>query len=229
MINFRLVVFFAITGVTAVSGLARGEEIGTSESGLGSWHDLFNGRDLSDWEVLEVYEYSAHGPVSVQDGCLTLGIGNPGTGIRLKQPFPRINYELLIEARKIEGSDFFCGLTFPVGQQALTLIVGGWGGSVVGLSLIDGEPAAENETCRWISFLPGEWYQIRVRVTTCAVTVWLDGEKIIHLDPRGRRLSLRWESEPCAPLGLATWKTAAQYRTIRFRHLAEEEVAACQQ
>lgn len=192
-----------------------------------AWQQLFNGRDLTGWEVVTVYEYRDHGPVGVEDGCLVLGAGKPGTGVRWKNPFPRVDYELFIEVQKTEGSDFFCGLTFPVGEQALTLIVGGWGGSVVGLSLVDGEPAAENETCRWLTFSPGRWYQIRLRVSSCAIVMWLDDEELIRFDPRGRRLGLRWESEPCAPLGLATWKTAAKYRSICYRPLAPEEVAAC--
>ena len=198
-------------------------------AGKSSWQDLFNGRDLTGWEIVESYEYSGHGKVFVANGCLYMEAGQPGTAVRWKKEFPRINYELVVEAKKIGGSDFFCGLTFPVNDQFLTLIVGGWGGSVVGLSLIDGEPASENETCRWVSFELDRWYRIRLRVTECAIRVWLDDEQIICFDPRGRRLSLRWESEPCAPLGLATWKTSAAYRCIRFRLLNSEEIAACEQ
>lgn len=194
-----------------------------------SWYPLFNGRDLTGWEVISVYEYRDHGRVSVENGYLVLEQGKPGTGIRWTGEFPRVNYELVLEAQKTAGSDFFCGLTFPVGDRCLTLIVGGWGGSVVGLSLIDGEPAAENETCRWVSFEPGRWYKIVLRVSESAIRVWLDGEELICFDPRGRRLSLRWESEPCAPLGLATWKTSAKYRTISYRLLTAEELAGCKQ
>lgn len=165
----------------------------------------------------------------MEEGGLILGEGQPGTAIRWKGEFPRMNYELALEAQKTGGSDFFCGLTFPVGEKHLTLIVGGWGGSVVGLSMVDGEPAAENETCRWVSFETGRWYKIVLRVSPCAIVVWLDGEELIRFDPRGRRLSLRWESEPCAPLGLATWKTSAKYRTIAYRLLTEEELRGCKQ
>jgi hypothetical protein len=194
-----------------------------------SWQDLFNGRDLTGWEIVERYEYSSHGKVFVTNGCLYLEAGQPGTAVRWKKEFPRINYELVVEAKKTGGNDFFCGLTFPVKDKFLTLIVGGWGGSVVGLSLIDGEPASENETCRWVSFELDRWYQIRLRVTETSIKVWLDDEQLVSFDPRGRRLSLRWESEPCAPLGLATWKTSAAYRCIRFRLLDSEEISACEQ
>jgi hypothetical protein len=219
--GLSLLVGLAKQGRSEEASLGSGKEAGTQ------WQPLFDGRSLKGWEVVSRYEYDKHGEVGVQEGVLVLKAGSPGTGVRWLGEFPRIDYELVLEAKKLEGNDFFCGLTFPVGEQALTLILGGWGGSVVGLSLIDGEPAAENETCRWMSFEANRWYHIRLRVSACAVIVWLDGEKIIGLDPRGRKLSLRWESEPCAPLGIATWRTAAAYRQIRFRQLTPEEAADC--
>ena len=38
-----------------------------------------------------------------------------------------MDYELRLEAKRVEGGDFFCGLTFPVGKEYCTLILGGWG------------------------------------------------------------------------------------------------------
>jgi hypothetical protein len=49
-----------------------------------------------------------------------------------------MNYEIKLEAKKVTGNDFFCGMTFPVGDSFCSFIVGGWGGPVVGLSSIDG-------------------------------------------------------------------------------------------
>ena len=50
------------------------------------------------------------------------------TGITWTNEMPRMGYEISLEAMRVEGSDFFCGLTFPVGKDYLSLIVGGWGG-----------------------------------------------------------------------------------------------------
>ena len=66
---------------------------------------------------------------------------------------------------KIEGADFMCGLTFPVGDSHASLILGGWGGTVAGISSIDGHDASENETSSFISFPKDRWYTIRMRVT----------------------------------------------------------------
>ena len=66
--------------------------------------------------------------------------------------FPKMNYVVILEAKRIKGSDFFCGLTFPFNDEFATLIVGGWGGTVVGLSSIGGLDASENETARMKKF-----------------------------------------------------------------------------
>ena len=60
----------------------------------------------------------------------------------LTADFPREDYEVSLEARRLEGTDFFCGLTFPVGKEPCTLIIGGWGGTTVGLSNVDDYSAA---------------------------------------------------------------------------------------
>ena len=38
------------------------------------------------------------------------------------------------EAQRVQGNDFFATTTFRVGKDPLTFVVGGWGGTVVGLS-----------------------------------------------------------------------------------------------
>ena len=73
---------------------------------------------------------------------------------------PGLNYELNVVARRVEGSDFFCGLTFPYQDSHCTLILGGWGGALVGLSCLDGRDASENETTRLMPFEKGRWYDV---------------------------------------------------------------------
>ena len=46
------------------------------------------------------------------------------TGITYTNPLPRTDYEVTLEAMRVEGSDFFCGLTFPVGSNSCSLVVG---------------------------------------------------------------------------------------------------------
>ena len=39
---------------------------------------------------------------------------------------PTTNYEVEFEAQRVMGTDFFVGYTFPVGDSACSLILGGW-------------------------------------------------------------------------------------------------------
>jgi len=68
------------------------------------------------------------------------------TGITWTGEFPKSGYEIRFEAARLEGNDFFAGITFPVKDSFCSWINGGWGGTVVGLSSLDGDDASENDT-----------------------------------------------------------------------------------
>jgi hypothetical protein len=104
---------------------------------------LFDGKTLDRWEIIE---YEGHGEIYVADSSIIISRGEIITGIRWKEDFPKTNYEVTLYARRVDGNDFFCGLTFPVKDSFLTLVLGGWGGSLSGLSCIDGADAAHNFT-----------------------------------------------------------------------------------
>ncbi|NQT16349.1 MAG: DUF1080 domain-containing protein [Planctomycetes bacterium] len=181
------------------------------------WQSLFDGKKLGKWKVIEEFDFSRHGKVHVREGQLVLEAGKPATGVKWTGPFPKIDYEVTFEAMRVEGEDFFCGMTFPVGKSALTLVLGGWGGSVVGLSSIDGEPAVENETCLYCEFDQRRWYSVRLRVTGPRIEVWAGKEKWIDLTTEDRKFTIYWEMEPALPFGVATWHTTGALRNIRVR------------
>jgi hypothetical protein len=115
------------------------------------------------------------------------------------------------------GNDFFCGLTFPVGEEFCSLILGGWGGGLVGLSSIDGHDASENDTTRFMSFKRGQWYQVRVQVTDREIRAWIDGSRIVEVEREGHRFSVRSEVRLSKPFGVATWMTRARLRDVKVR------------
>ena len=121
------------------------------------------------------------------------------------------------------GDDFFCGLVFPVGKADCSLVVGGWGGTIVGLSNIDGEPAVENETSQGRDFKKDRWYAIRLRVTERKIEVWIDKEKIVDFAHADRKLTVRWDQEQMLPLGICTWRTAGAVRNVTLRELGGGE------
>jgi hypothetical protein len=185
------------------------------------WRPLFDGRSLAGWRVVA---NGASGAVEVDGGRLVLGQGEPMTEVALAEPaaakFPRDDYEIELVAARLLGNDFFAGLTFPVRDGELTLILGGWGGGLCGLSCLDREDAAHNETKSFRGFERGRDYVVVVSVQSGRVRASVDGETIADVDVKGRRCSLRSEVEPCRPLGLASYQTRSAIRSLRWRPLA---------
>jgi len=182
----------------------------------GGWQSLFDGRTLGQWKSTP---FGGEGEVEVTEGVIRIGMGADLSGITWQGPFPREHYEISLEARRADGLDFFCGLTFPVGTQPCSLILGGWGGGVVGLSSIDGADASENGTSQWIEFERGRWYAVRVCVSGGRVRCFLDGKQIIDEARDGREFSVRPEVVLSEPLGIASYATTAELRKIRYRRL----------
>ncbi len=177
---------------------------------------LFDGKSLGDWNVTD---FGGHGDVKVEEGEIRLESGVALTGITWSKPFPRVDYELTLEAKRVDGDDFFCGLTFPVDDSPCSLIVGGWGGTTVGLSSIDGSDASENETSSYHTYKQGEWYPVRLRVTKQKIEAWVGQEKVVDFKRGEHTLSIRFEVEPSKPLGFASWCTTAALRNIKYRKL----------
>jgi hypothetical protein len=189
------------------------------------WENLFDGRTLAGWAPSP---FEGGGDVKVQSpfrdgrGAIVIEPGTTLSGFNWTRggALPRTNYEIALEAMKLEGSDFFCGLTFPVGKSACSLILGGWGGTVMGLSSIDHSDASDNETSQNMEFAPNRWYRIRVRVTDAKIEAWIDDEQKIDLEIKGRIVSLRpGDIQQSLPLGVATYMTKAAIRDIRLRRL----------
>lgn len=190
------------------------------------WRPLFDGKALGQWKPTP---FGGEGEVTAADGVLRIAMGADLSGVTWKGEFPKQNFELALEARRVEGSDFFCGLTFPVGESHCSLILGGWGGGVVGLSSIDGEDAANNATTKVMSFTEGRWYDVRVRVTPDRIVCLLDNERIIDQPLADRTISVREEVVVSQPLGIATYATTAELRKIRWRPAPAGDEAAPQQ
>ncbi len=183
----------------------------------GGWSSLFDGRTLSGWRQTP---FAGRGEVECRSGLLVLNMGDPFTGVNLTNDFPKMNYEVGLEAMRLMGSDFFCGLTVPVGDSFCSLIVGGWGGSLVGISSLDDMDASENETTKYVGFKTGRWYLIRLRVTQGRLEAWLDDKKLVDVNTAGKRISLRpGDIEMSKPFGLACWETTGAFRQIKMRRV----------
>ena len=179
---------------------------------------LFDGVSLDNWQVLD---YRGHGEVSVADSCIIIGKGELISGIRWTGDFPKTGYEVTLSAKRVNGNDFFCGLTFPVKNSFLTLVLGGWRGALSGLSCIDGYDAANNHTGIVYGFGTGWWYDVRLRVTDDKVEAWVADEKLVDFTIGKSRLSLRSEVESSVPFGITTYKTTGAVKNIRLKMIIE--------
>ncbi len=187
-----------------------------AEPARDGWRPLFNGHTLDGWEITN---FGPQGPVNVRDSSIILNFGDGATGITWNRDFPVMDYELSLEAMRIDGNDFFCGLTFPVRDEHCTFITGGWGGALVGISSIDGEDASENFTSTRIAFQNHRWYNIRVSVDQESIRCFIDDEEVVTVPVNQHSFSVRSEVGLSRPLGIASWVTTAALRNIKFREL----------
>lgn len=180
------------------------------------WTPLFDGKTLRNWATTD---FAGGNTAAVEKGAIQIESGAELSGITWTNgSLPKTNYEISLDAMKVQGSDFFCGLTFPVKNSFCSLILGGWGGSVVGLSSINGMDASENETTKSFYFAPEKWFHVRVRVTDKQIQTWLDDEKIIDVPLEDRDIAMRFgEIYKSKPLGIATYITSSAIKNIQLR------------
>src|SRR5215218_10328141 len=110
----RQLALLVVAGALALSSptapvLAQDKPAGTE------WQPLFDGKTLGNWQPTK---FIGQGVVTVEDGRIVLAAGRDMTGITWAGPaLPTRDYELALEAMRLEGSDFFAGITFPVGDS----------------------------------------------------------------------------------------------------------------
>ncbi|MBI4558171.1 MAG: DUF1080 domain-containing protein [Candidatus Hydrogenedentes bacterium] len=179
------------------------------------------GTDLVNAKGWVESNFLGKGNVRVEKDTVFLEEGNDLTGIRWTGRLAKMNYEITLEAMRVSGMDFFCGLTFPYGEDPCSLIVGGWGGTCVGISSLDYNDAYNNETARFITFDSDRWYRIRLRVTKEKIEAWIDDDQVVDVKTVGRKIGIRYEVEPSRPLGIASWRTTAAIRNVCLRAFEE--------
>ncbi len=179
---------------------------------------LFDGKSLADWENVDT---GGSGEVKLEDGEMIIHQGESVTGTIYKKlkDLPLQNYEITLQAMRVSGSDFFVGLTFPVGdpKTMLTLVMGGWGGAVTGLSSIDGLDASENNTATMQRYADNKWYKVKLRVTPKDIKVFLDDKEIVDAEIEGHKLGLRpGPIESYAGLSFTTYQTTAAIKDVKI-------------
>ena len=183
--------------------------------------ELFDGKTLSGWKTLN---FGSEGDnVLVSGNKIILNRGEPFTGIVIEdenfQP-PSDEYEINIKARKTEGRDFFCAVTFPVPEKdsCCTFVAGAWGGQVTGLSNIDYLDANRNSTRSTLKYETDKWYNIKVEITYGRIRCWIDDRIVVNTLIDKKIISMRpGPIEACQPFGIASYETSAEFESITLK------------
>mgnify|MGYP003323154423 CR=1 FL=1 len=183
--------------------------------------ELFDGKTLSGWKTLN---FGSEGDnVLVSGNKINLNRGEPFTANGIEdenyQP-PTDEYEINIKARKTEGRDFFCAVTFPVPEKdsCCTFVAGAWGGQVTGLSNIDYLDANRNSTRSTLKYETDKWYNIKVEITYGRIRCWIDDRIVVNTLIDKKIISMRpGPIEACQPFGIASYETSAEFESITLK------------
>ena len=177
-------------------------------------------------------DYGGKGVCEVSDGVLSIGSGDPLTAVYWTGPFgtdaddalPRTDYRLEWQARRTLGSDFFTTLTFPVGPDHCSLVIGGWGGMATGLSTLNGMDAVENPTAGSMRFETDRWYRFSLAVRPDGISATVDGKPLFEsVDPREVSVGIRIEMEPAKPLSFSSYLSSGEIRGATLTRLPQRK------
>lgn len=165
--------------------------------------------------------------MQIVDDEIVMMPGMPMTGIHRDrdEDLPTTDYIITLEAKRLQGIDFFCALTFPVQDSHCTFVVAGWAGATVGLSNVDDHDASSNDTTKLMDFEDNRWYKIKVQVTDLAIQCWLDDEQVVMQELEGRKISIRGDIAASRPLGLAAFESKVAFRNIKITRISDLDEA----
>ena len=220
------VVVLALDGGPPAAGAAVKPQAAAEKKDPTAWQDLFDGKTLKDWKAPA---FGGEGKVQVENGMIVIDRGDSMTGITWTgKKLPTTNFELSLEGQRLEGGDFFCTTTFPVGDNYCSFVTGGWGGTVVGLSSVDFYDASDNPTSSFFEFKDKRWYKFRIRVSDSRIQTWIDDKQVVNQERKDHKFGIRIECDLCKPLGVSAWCTKGAVRNVRLRELKAEEVKAAE-
>lgn len=211
----------ALTEVAVVEESKKGKDAKKKpEKKDDGWISLMPKKGLDGWEITD---FGENGKVNRDGEQLIIEMGDPLNGITYKKKdFPTDNFEIYLEANRLDGSDFLVGLTFPVKKEFCSFIAGGWGGGLVGLSSVDGFDASENSTSTFTDFENKKWYKFKLRVEPEYIRAWIDGEEYFRQEREDHEFSTRIEVYASQPLGLCAFQSKVAVRNFKWRPIGKD-------
>lgn len=199
-----------------------------------NWVQLFDGKTLTGWIPLEL---GGSGPVEIEEDfvpagqkeekpltILRINRGDMLSGMAWTNGPVRMDYEIEWKAMRVDGNDFFAAMSFPVKDSYVTFVPSGWGGSVGGISSVNGHDASENETSTHLPLKDLTWYTFKVRVTEKKIEAWVDDKRIVNLLTEGKELGLRSGSpSEIKRYGIVctAYRTTGAIKEMRMRKLKD--------
>lgn len=187
-----------------------------------SWN-LLDAQNASRWQPAGIPE---EGSLQVKEVEIILAAGLPMSGCKFPAwadlGLPGTDYCVSYEAMRVEGDDIFGMCTFPVASHDAhaTFVLGGWGGTLTGISSIDFKDASENATRAEQRFQNGVWHRVRIEVRSHDLRAWVNDRLVVNVSIKGRKVSLRpGYIDHCLPFGFATWNTVGKIRHIEVSGL----------
>ncbi len=221
LLNIMLLITIGMIGCRhSTTGQKQSSDVDEPEKQIipEGWQSLLDPDTLSRWEIVRA---GGEGEPYMHKGTLILPMAVNGltTGVRwVGEPLPVNNYAIYYEARRTVGHDIFAGISFPYDDTFATLVVGGWAGSVCGLSSIDGYDASENETTKHIYFKDKQWYPVWLRVTPDSIFATIDTVQVVNIATAGKRIHLRGGTL-ASSLTLTTYLSTGEIRNLRIKRL----------
>lgn len=185
------------------------------------WQDMYDGKSMDGWTVPALGGEGEVGVYETDDGetVLELPMGNDVTMVEYQKEFPKCDYELEFVSRRSMGTDLFSCCIFPIGNRMSSIVFGGWGGSVAGLSVIDGQDANNNETKVNIPTFNNKWYTTRIAVTAERVIASVDGKEFVNFTIGKRELGLRNDTGQRKKVAFLSWQSTGELKSVRFRKI----------
>jgi len=209
---FLLAVVCCLIDSSAIAQTDKSQQETPDDSSI----DLLSQDNIDHWEAAR---FGGQGEYSVSKEQIELGFGYMMTGVIYQGKLPQDNYRVRYQAKRIEGTDFFGTLTFPVRDSHCSLVLGGWGGPTVGLSCIDGEDASRNDTMNIMGLDDDKWHQVELTVQYPKIECRINGEQIFETDVQGKEVSVRGDVRVCRPFGFCSFETIAQIRKVHVIRL----------
>lgn len=212
----RTVLFLLLLVFPVITG-CRPAAVRSSSPAAQRW-DLLDEKHAPRWQQAGIPD---EGKITVEKGEITLLTGLPMTGCKFASwtelGLPGSGYRITYEALRVEGEDIFGMCTFPVASHEThaTFVLGGWGGTLTGISSIDFKDASENSTRAEQRFADGVWHRVKIEVRAEDIQAWVNDKLVVNVSIKGRKVSLRpGFIDHCLPFGFATWNTTAKVRGV---------------